>query len=95
MFGNLAKFKSADEMYACLMHSFDLYSSKKNLYVFCYNEEGSLCSYNVTQEQAEKLNKRGEYWGKYLGSDGCIYDGDKANKFCEQYWKVDDWEVLS
>lgn len=97
MFGNAKKFNNAKEMYACLMNGFDLYSPKEELYVFCYNEDGSLCSYDITPEEAEELNDKcgDEYWGAQLGFGGYIYDGNKANEFCEDTWVIEDWEVLS
>ncbi len=84
----------------------DLYSEKAYCYIFCYNEAGSVCTYNLDMYEAKKLaqeaSQADEYWGALLGIGGSIYDDpshecyteDKVSnlEICEQLAEYDDWE---
>lgn len=56
----------------------DLYNTELEIYAFCYNECGSIATYNIDRENALKLkikaNATGEYWSAFLGCGGKIYD---------------------
>ena len=77
------KFKNEKEMYDFLMKDKDLYSPEKELYIFRYNQEGSLCYYGIENAKAVQLAKMqretGEYWGAELGAGGHIIDPEIAS----------------
>lgn len=78
-------FASGQEMYDYITTpaaglEYDLYNSELQLYVFLYNETGSICVYEgIDREEATELAKKArdksEYWGAFLGWKGSgIYD---------------------
>ena len=71
-------FRSPEAFLATVISGQDLYSKSLCLYVFVYNESGSVCVYGVDNETALDLEKKAkehcEYWSAYLGLGGEIYD---------------------
>ena len=71
------KFNTAEEMLEHLGH-YDLYSKSECLYVFDYNDMGSIVIYSIVPEEAKELTQKsekyGDYWGAFLGPGGHIYD---------------------
>lgn len=71
-------FHSAAEMLQTIQNNTDLYNINMGIYVFLYNECGSICWYNIDLENAldlfEKTDGSDEYWGGYLGLGGYILD---------------------
>lgn len=73
------KFETAMKMYEYIRDNGDLYSPSEEIYVFLYSEDGAICSYDITNEQAKELSALskehdGEYWGAFLGFGGSIHD---------------------
>lgn len=56
----------------------DLYNIVTGEYVFQYNEKGAIAVYQLSEEEAVRLDElsssNGEYWGAMLGPGGNIYD---------------------
>ena len=71
-------FDSAEEMLDTIINGFDLYNTKTEEYVFVYSESGSICVYNINNDEMKKLTKtareNGSHVGAYLGTGGNIYD---------------------
>ncbi len=91
------RFTTVEELKSALNKG-DLYCERTSEYVFKYNEEGSICIYTISLDEAYKLEKMaredGEYWGAYLGVGGCVYDDEEAE------WKMEEmlpgeWEFTS
>ena len=84
-----------------LKDGIELYNPSKELYVFTYNDCGSVCVYNIDIDEALKLKNdtelMNEYWGACLGVGGSIYDdpmyewfedGETSNRdFCQQTYE--------
>ena len=74
-------FNSAEEMLNTITGGTDLYCPEEEIYVFVYNDLGSICLYSVDKEQARELDElsfeTGEYWGAFLGWGGRIIDSDE------------------
>lgn len=107
------KFNSAVEMLDFINGengtvSHDLYSPKRETYVFSYNDARSIATYHITKEEAKKLSEEskaasGEYWGAFLGPGGeiwddvsheCYRDGQVSNfEKCEELIEYDDWII--
>lgn len=100
------QFSSGQEMLDLIIAGHDLYSAEKQLYVFCYNDVGSVAYYQLDLDEARELAQKpavlkGEYWGAYLGIGGRICDdpsyelftdGDFSNlDFCEEHYQGTDW----
>lgn len=98
------RFNSGKEMLTKLWGGVDLYSPSANLYVFAYNDSGSIAYYSVDEEEAKQLQElskkhNGEYWGAFLGPGGWIIDdpsyeefheGDETNlDFCNNVYRSD------
>lgn len=81
-------FANGQEMYDCLQHG-DLYNEEQEMYVFLYNEDGAVCSYSISPEDAAVLEKKAyeanEYWGAFLGVGGYIHDDPLS--FCADSYK--------
>lgn len=82
------QFISAEEMLAILQDfqaPKDLYNVNTGDYVFLYGESGSIAVYNLSMEEALKLEEMskidGEYWGANLGIGGSIYDDPSHEYF--------------
>lgn len=100
------KFATAEEMLDYINDNNDLYSSLEEIYVFNYNEGGSIASYHIDEEEAKRLSrlvKTSEegYWGSFLGVGGEIYDYPSHEcyreelltnlEYCQELIKTDDW----
>ena len=85
------KFNNANEMYEYIKDGNDLWNPDKSIYVFVYNDNGSICVYdNITSELAKSLDKGEEYWGAYLGWQGSsIYDGEDVLRWCEYMYDTE------
>ena len=89
------RFESGKEMLDCIYDT-DLYNAEKEIYVFQYNEVGSIACYNISNKEAEKLRELskendGEYWGAFLGIGGYIYDDPEYDGFEEGDYSNLDW----
>ncbi len=92
------KFKSADEMYhAIVQNDVDLYNPENNLFVFHYDENGSIATYDVLPKEAVELetasreNQADETWSSQLGAGGYIYEKAEAVEFCRDNYDKDGW----
>ena len=98
-------FSTPESMLKTIQDGIDLYSPSLCIYVFGYNDMGSICAYYITNDEAEKLSQNDEYWGAYLGPGGQIYDTvewqkdcygdgeyeDMALEFCKDTYMMKDW----
>ena len=94
------KFNSAEKILNFIQAGNDLWSPSTNVYAFVYNEEGAICTYNISCEEAVELSQQSkehnnEYWSAFLGLGGCIYDPSKNLEICEQLYIADDWIIVS
>lgn len=102
------KFNSAKEILKFINDNHDLYSPKAEIYVFRYNEAGSIATYHISPEKATELsnkvrNSNDEYWGAFLGTGGSIWDDTSCEHYkegittnlehCEELMKYDDWVI--
>mgnify|MGYP003405065835 CR=1 FL=1 len=85
----------------------DLYSPAAETYIFSYNEVGSVATYQIDENEAQKLAKEaessGDYWSSFLGTGGTIWDdpshelycqGQQTNlDVCETLIQYDDWTL--
>lgn len=89
------KFNTGKEMYEYLKNGHDLYNAEIEIYVFPYNEDGSLYAYKLTIEQAAKLCKKArenhKKWSNFLGADGEMYDPYDAIILCEGTYQKGNW----
>ena len=72
-------FANGDEMLSTLKEGIDLYNPEDELFVFLYNDAGSICSYRIDPKEAAELAKlaaepEGECWSGFLGIGGSIFD---------------------
>ena len=78
------KFNNGKEFYDAI-ESGDLYNDERCIYAFIYNDRGAVCVYDISNEEAEDLEKKSEeydeYWGAFLGIGGLIYD--EPMEFCD------------
>lgn len=62
----------------------DIYNTELRLYVFCYNENGSIAVYDITSRRALELSEEAadvdECWSAFLGPGGKIYDSLEYKK---------------
>lgn len=106
--GENMKFNSAEEMLDYIKDNnecHDLYSKKSEIYVFLYNDAGSIATYHITEKDAMELsdlaNKNDDYWGAFLGPGGEIWDDPSYENYsegettnldrCEELLEFDDW----
>lgn len=106
--GENMKFNSAEEMLDYIKDDnecHDLYSEKSEIYVFLYNDAGSIATYHITEKDAMELsdlaNKNDDYWGAFLGPGGEIWDDPSYENYsegkttnldrCEELLEFDDW----
>lgn len=72
------RFKSPQEMYDFVADGDDIYSPSAEMYIFLYNDTGSLCAYRMSLEEAKSLQSRcvneDDCWSDFLGPGGLIYD---------------------
>lgn len=100
------KFATAEQMLEFINDGNDLYSRQAEVYIFSYNDAGSVCTYNIDQDEAKGLAKQVKeseenYWGAFLGVGGQIWDdpshecfkaGQTSNlECCESLLEIDDW----
>lgn len=100
------KFQTAEQMLEYITKGNDLYSRQAEIYIFNYNEAGSVCAYNIDQEEAKQLaelvnNSDENYWGAFIGVGGqiwddpthaCYEDGQMTNlDCCKSLIEIDDW----
>lgn len=94
------KFNSSKEMLDCIQEGKDFYNPTLELYVFKYNETGSLAYYNIDNEQAKELSRvakeADEYWGSFLGAGGRIVDAYSKNsqtpiEWCDTVFQESNW----
>ncbi len=89
------KFDTAQEMLDYITdynECHDLYSEKAGIYVFSYNIEGSIVTYDINKIEAKKLAKKvkndkygEEYWSAFLGPGGKIWDDVSHECYQEGY----------
>lgn len=95
------KFDTAQEMLDYIQDDnecHDLYSEKAEIYVFLYNDAGSIATYDINKIEAKELAKKvkydkygEEYWGAFLGPGGKIWD-DVSHE-CYQEGNVSNLEM--
>ena len=99
------RFNSAEEMLSSIQDGNDYYNPKLELYVFAYNDVGSIAYYNVDTALAKFLSQQAkeqdEYWGAFLGCGGHIIDDPSSDfyrdgnettlQWCEQCYMNDNW----
>ena len=65
-------------MYNLLIKGYDLYNFETNTYCFCFNDEGSIASYKIGSQKANRLKNKAkaikERWSAFLGPGGYIMD---------------------
>ena len=94
------RFSSGEEMYDYISAGNDLYCEDNGIYVFSYNESGSICVYyNIDTGKAAELvelsREDDEYWGSCLGtSANQIFDSAEYMKETSQLSECED-EALS
>lgn len=89
------KFDTAQEMLDYITdynECHDLYSEKAGIYVFLYNDAGSIATYDINKIEAKKLAKKvkndkygEEYWSAFLGPGGKIWDDVSHECYQEGY----------
>lgn len=101
------KFKTARQMLDYINSDHDLYSPKAEIYVFNYNEVGSICTYDIDKNEAyviadDAKNNLGEAsWSACLGMGGSIWDDPSHECYhkeqssnldrCQELIEYDDW----
>lgn len=100
------KFQTAEQMLEYINKGNDLYSRQAEIYIFSYNDAGSVCTYNIDQGEAKRLAKQANdsdenYWGAFLGVGGriwndpshdCYHEGQTSNlDRCEELLEYEDW----
>jgi len=89
------KFSNGRELLEEILCGTDLYKSKTGQYVFLYNDNGSIATYELSEKKVQKLREEEEPWSWHLGVGGYIYDKeDDANlHWCEDNYKG-EWEMV-
>lgn len=100
------KFETAQQMLDFINDGNDLYSRQAEIYIFSYNDAGSVCTYDIDKDEADRLAKQvndsnENYWGAFLGVGGKIWDdpshecykeGQTSNlDCCESLLEIEDW----
>lgn len=93
------RFNSTKEMRTFLENR-DLYNLKSHIYVFVYNNAGSLCYYRLTNEEAQKTADEAreidDAWSATLGPGGYIIDDPETiqeflnDTFADKSWYIAD-----
>ena len=97
------KFTNGKEMLRKLQDT-DLYCPSEGIYVFLYNDRGSIAYYYISEDEARKLSEQAkesdEYWGAFLGPGGWVVDfpeddeeGESPFDWCDKYCDIDWIEV--
>lgn len=93
------RFNSAEDMLEFIQDGNDLWSPSENLYIFVYNEDGAICTYDIDLTQAKELSIKAElydeYWSTFLGWGGSIYDEPLNLGLCDALYTVDDWRLTT
>ena len=98
-------FENAEELLSCVVYDgIDLYSPSAEIYVFGYNDDGAIATYNISHAEAEELIQKSmeadDYWGAFLGVGGTIYDAFDENnppssttniEKCDELAQIKDW----
>ena len=98
-------FKNWREMYNTLCNGKDLYNPNIGKYVFLYNENGALCTYDLNKKQAMNVAKEanGDTWSSVLGTGGYILDVMTLSKeessqpsydFCKENYEKGGWVCI-
>lgn len=100
------KFATAEQMLEFINDGNDLYSPKAEIYVFGYNDAGSIATYSISEEEAKRLSNRvksgdEDYWSAFLGVGGEIWDDPSHECYkegqvsnldrCSQLLEHEDW----
>lgn len=101
------RFKTPEQILEYINDGNDLYSPSEEIYIFSYNEVGSIVVYHITKKEATKLSEEvrnsdyEDYWSGFLGAGGDIYDppthecyvkGTPTNlDLCKDLIKIRDW----
>ncbi len=99
MAGKYVVFKDPDEMLKRIEDGEDFYNETTGIYVFRYNEKGSIAYYRLTNEQARNIANEafriGEtMWSAVLGSGGYIIDNPiTITGFCKDTYKDKGWLI--
>lgn len=94
------RFSSGKELYDYISAGNELYCEENGIYVFSYNESGSICVYyNIDTDKAAELvelsREYDEYWESFLGaSANQIFDSAEHMKETTQLSEYED-EALS
>ena len=102
-------FASAEDMLNTINRGTDLYSPDLEMYVFSYNDFGSICVYDIDKDEAKELSRQAqehdEYWGAFLGWGGgiidepdhpCYEDGRETPlDFCKEFYAAGEWYSTS
>lgn len=84
------KFETAEKMLDYINQGHDLYSRTAEIYVFGYNDVGSICTYSIDESEASRLSKQAKYfdessWSDFLTIGGTIWD-DPSHE-CYHEWQ--------
>lgn len=101
------KFESGQQMLDYIIEGHDLYSKSAEIYVFAYNDAGSIATYDIPEEKANELarlvkeSNTEEYWSAFLGVGGSIWDDPSHELYedcqqtnldcCNQLIRHTDW----
>lgn len=94
------RFNTAEEMYEYLNSGRDLYHPGSEIYVFPYNDKGTLCTYHLSKDRVKEISKQSkqnhEHLEAFLGSGGEILEDDEFSinpslEFCKEHYQEPDW----
>lgn len=95
------KFDSAQHMLDYITAGNDIYSPTAYIYVFLYNDQGSICEYAMSPKYAQGIanysRELGEYWGAILGRGWNIIDSleyMEANYTDDDYVFEDEYQPI-
>ncbi len=73
-------FEDTAEMYDYISEGNDIYSPTAEMYIFSYNDGGSIAYYTIDEKRAKELaqfsEENNEYWAAALGPSGHIIDAE-------------------
>ena len=91
----MEKFVDGLEMLTAIEHGTDLYNPEKEIYVFLYNDKGSIAYYFLTPQEAYGIaiqaEATGDYWGGCLTGGGTIIDSPDCEHYTEDSETPLDW----
>lgn len=89
------KFESGKDMLDVVTNQCDLYSKEKEIFVFSYNENGSIAYYNIDNKSMNELRIKAEESREsvsaLLGVGGCIVDDPSYEGFEDGDYSNLDW----